>query len=429
MSPRVLISAYACEPGKGSEPGVGWNLAQQIAKDHEVWVITRANNRSAIEVGLSRAPNDRLHFVYYDLPSWARWWKKGKRGVQPYYYLWQIGIYFIARNLHADFQFDLAHHLTFGKYWAPSFLSLLPIPFVWGPVGGGESAPKAFLTSLGTRGMIFEIVRESARYLAELDPFVRLTVRRSCITLAKTSETSVRLNKLGASKVTLLGESALSREEWHRCSLNFREAEHIDSFKFISIGNFLPLKGFSLGLQAFAFALQELGEHQLRNAEYWFIGDGPDFRRLRSLRDRLGISSGVKFWGRLSREDTLKRLAECQVLVHPSLHDSGGWVCLEAMAAGKPVICLDLGGPATQVTDKTGFKIAPGNPTQSIHDIGMAMVQLAVNTELRKQKGESGMDHVASNYLWDCKKRSISVLYQELLDRTTNQNKEVAPEI
>ena len=120
-------------------------LAQQISKDHDVWVITRANNRSAIEAGLSRAPNDRLHFVYYDLPPWARWWKKGKRGVQLYYYLWQIGIYFVARRLHRNGQFDLTHHLTFGKYWSPSFLSLLPIPFIWGPVGGGESAPRIIL--------------------------------------------------------------------------------------------------------------------------------------------------------------------------------------------------------------------------------------------------------------------------------------------
>lgn len=420
MRPRVLISAYACEPGEGSEPGVGWNLAQQIAKDHEVWVITRANNRSAIEAGLSRAPNDRLHFVYYDLPPWARWWKKGKRGVQLYYYLWQIGIYFVARRLHRYGQFDLTHHLTFGKYWSPSFLSLLPIPFVWGPVGGGESAPRAFWTSLGARGMIFEIVRETARCLAECDPFVRLTVRRSCITFAKASETAVRLNKLGASKVTLLGESALSHEEWHRGSLNFREEEHIDSFKFISIGNFLPLKGFSLGLQAFAIALQELGEHQLRNAEYWLVGDGPDLRRLQALKERLGIGSCVKFWGRLSREDTMRKLVECQVLVHPSLHDSGGWVCLEAMAAGKPVICLDLGGPATQVTDKTGIKVFPGNPAQVIRDIVTAMTQLASDSNLRKQKEKSARDLIASEYLWDHKSDLLSLIYKQVIETKGN---------
>ena len=46
---KVLISAYACEPGKGSEPEVGWQWALQMARHHDVTVLTRANNRQAIE--------------------------------------------------------------------------------------------------------------------------------------------------------------------------------------------------------------------------------------------------------------------------------------------------------------------------------------------------------------------------------------------
>ncbi len=87
---KVLLSAYACEPGRGSEPEVGWRWAVELAGlGYQVWVLTRANNRAAIERGLaSRAPIPSLHFVYYDLPGWARWWKKGGRGVRLYYVLW-----------------------------------------------------------------------------------------------------------------------------------------------------------------------------------------------------------------------------------------------------------------------------------------------------------------------------------------------------
>ena len=38
---KVLISAYSCEPGRGSERGVGWNVAREVARRHEVWVLTR----------------------------------------------------------------------------------------------------------------------------------------------------------------------------------------------------------------------------------------------------------------------------------------------------------------------------------------------------------------------------------------------------
>lgn len=53
---RVLISAYACEPNKGSEPGVGWNWTLQMAKMDEVYVITRSNNRKVIETFLQKHP-------------------------------------------------------------------------------------------------------------------------------------------------------------------------------------------------------------------------------------------------------------------------------------------------------------------------------------------------------------------------------------
>ena len=38
---KVLLSAYACEPNKGSEPGVGWNWAKHLAEKYEIYVITR----------------------------------------------------------------------------------------------------------------------------------------------------------------------------------------------------------------------------------------------------------------------------------------------------------------------------------------------------------------------------------------------------
>ena len=49
---RVLLIAYACEPGRGSEPGTGWNMAIALSEHHDVTVITRANNREAIECHL-----------------------------------------------------------------------------------------------------------------------------------------------------------------------------------------------------------------------------------------------------------------------------------------------------------------------------------------------------------------------------------------
>jgi hypothetical protein len=84
---KILISAYACEPGKGSEPGAGWNWIMEAARHNEVWAITRANNRGAIEIESAKGITPDVNWIYYDLPRWARFWKKGARGMRIYYYL------------------------------------------------------------------------------------------------------------------------------------------------------------------------------------------------------------------------------------------------------------------------------------------------------------------------------------------------------
>ena len=86
---RVLISAYACEPNKGSEPGVGWNWALQMAKMDEVYVITRSNNRKVIETFLQKHPVEHLHFYYHDCAIWKRKMKKLPNGIFVYYKMWQ----------------------------------------------------------------------------------------------------------------------------------------------------------------------------------------------------------------------------------------------------------------------------------------------------------------------------------------------------
>ncbi|MCX6924421.1 MAG: glycosyltransferase family 1 protein, partial [Verrucomicrobia bacterium] len=139
------MSAYACEPGKGSEPGVGWNWALQMSRWHEVWVLTRANNRPNIEKAILPGEQHHLHWVYYDLPRWTRFWKKGSRGIQTYYYLWQMAAWRLGARLHREIGFDLLHHVTFGKYWVPNYLAFLPIRSMLGPLGGGESTPAALV--------------------------------------------------------------------------------------------------------------------------------------------------------------------------------------------------------------------------------------------------------------------------------------------
>ncbi len=206
---KVLISAYGCEPGRGSEAGVGWNCVQQAARFYDVWVLTQDYARQGINAALASDALPRVKFVYLDLPAWALFWKETPWGVQIHYYLWQLAAYFVGRRLHRKVGFDLIHHVTLVKYWMPSFLALLPVPFIWGPVGGGESSPRAFRYSLSLRGRIFEVARDLARKLGECDPFVRLTARKAALGLATTEETAKRMRMLRCRRVSVLTQVGL----------------------------------------------------------------------------------------------------------------------------------------------------------------------------------------------------------------------------
>ncbi|MBZ5672030.1 MAG: glycosyltransferase family 4 protein [Acidobacteriia bacterium] len=404
---RILLSAYACEPEEGSEPGCGWNWVQQIARFHEVWAITRSNNRQPIERASGEKPLPNVHWVYFDLPRWVRFWKKGQRGVHLYYYLWQIGAYLVGREMHRTIRFDLVHHVTLGTYWMPCFLTLLPVPVIWGPVGGGESAPRSFWRSFSLRGKVYEVWRDLARIRGHLDPFVRLTARRAAWGFATTVETERRLRALGCRRVSVLPKIALPASEIQRLrSLPFRRSS---PFRLLSVGRFLHLKAFELGLKAFAQFRREFPA-----TEYWLIGDGPEHNRLLGLARNLGVGDKVTFWGSMPRSQVLGKLGECDVLVHPSLHESGGWVCQEAMAAGRPVVCVDLGGLALQVTEDTGIKVPATSPEQVVSDLAAAFYRLASDPELRARLSLGAMKRVEEHFNWNNKGLFMAKLYESL---------------
>ena len=405
---RVLASAYACEPGSGSEPGVGWNWVVQLSRFHDIWVLTRSNNRPCIDLELSKAPLSNVHWEYLDLPKWLRFWKRGKRGARLYYYLWQIAAFFRGRRLHREIRFQVVHHLTFVNYWMPSFLSLLNAPFVWGPVGGGESAPTAFRNLFGWRALLYETARNCARAWAHLDPFVRLTARRARRTFCTTEQTLSRVRRLGAQAPTLYPESGLSTRELTELRSRTRHADA--AFKIVSMGRLLHWKGFELGVRAFARFCEMTGA----DATYEVIGDGPEAARLQEVAEALGVAANVQFTGRLDRDRALDHLAAADVLLHPSLHDSGGWVCLEAMAANVPVICLDLGGPAVQVTDETGIKVQALSPAQTISSIAQALRDLYLNPDQRRAYGLRGAQRVRESFAWDSKGAWMNQVYQGL---------------
>jgi glycosyltransferase involved in cell wall biosynthesis len=167
------------------------------------------------------------------------------------------------------------------------------------------------------------------RMVGEHDPFVRIAARRTALALAATPKTAKRLLVLGCARVEMEACVGMTAGDCEAIA-QLPAAKAAGCFRAISIGNLLCWKGFDLGIAAFAQLASKRPQ-----AEYWILGDGPERLRLEAMAARLGIKNSVRFFARVSRQEVLSRLAQCDVLIHPSSHDSGFWVSLEAMAAAR----------------------------------------------------------------------------------------------
>jgi len=285
------------------------------------------------------------------------------------------------------------------------------VPFVWGPVGGGESSPKVYTRSFSRKGRIYEAVRDLARNIGALDPFVKRSAKKASVALATTRETESALVGLGAKTVDLLGNVALNAEEMaHYGSM---KSPPENPFRFVSMGRLLNWKGFHMGLESFAKA-------DLADAEFWFVGTGPFENRLKSLAKELEIENKVVFHGQVTRDRTYELLESSHCLVHPSLHDSGGWVCIEAMASGRPVICLDLGGPAVVVDQESGFVANANSPAESVEEMARFMHEMYHDRALWLNKSKSSKERARSQFTWEAKASQISKNYQLALNQVRN---------
>ena len=401
---KILIIAYACEPYKGSEPGVGWGWAWQISRFAEVWVVTRANNRGPIEEFLQATPNPNLHFIYLDTPKWMRFWKKGGKGILFYYILWQIySLFKIPKRIDLSL-FSAIHHLTFVNDSMPSLFGLLKFKFkntkfIWGPMGGNEGFP---LHLWPWWVKLKEKLKSMAKRVSRvLPPFV--------------------LAKKLADFAIFINENSRKRISWKKPyaiipAISLGEIPQVarkegsGEIKVIFAGNFIWLKNPLLALEAFAEVLKRNPKIE---AKFYMAGKGKLLNRAEKFARKLGIEANVQFLGWLPRNKLFELYSHGDIFLFPSL-EGGGLVVLEAMAYGLPVVCLDYGGPGEMVDDTCGIKVKVTNYSETVDKLAEALTKLAENKDLRERLSKGARKRVKEYYTWEVKGKEIKKVYEEL---------------
>lgn len=400
---RILVSAYACEADQGSEPGVGWNFVKFIGKNNHTWVITKKNNRESIETYMSANPNLNLNFIYVAIPKWLSFWKKGQRGVRTYYYLWQFAALLAAKKLHKKVDFDLGHHVTFVNDWLWSFFALMPIPFIWGPIGSHPKVPTGLLPH--RKAWFKELVRLSIqRSMRALDPLYWMTAIRAKRIIGINNETSKQFPLNLFNKKKFIVESAIAHEDAPIESTTKRS----NITTILYVGRFHHTKCPHLVIEAFSKSLPNLKETKLV-----MVGRGPEENNLKNLADKLSCSDAIEFIPWCSQSEVFDLMSSSSLFFFPSA-EGGGMVIIEAMAYGLPVICLEYGGPGVMVPDNCGYKAPITSKQKIVENLSLAIVDYCNDNDKLEAASKAAKNHALNNLSWDGKFERIFSVYDEL---------------
>jgi len=411
---NILLGVYACEPNKGSEPEVGWQMVNEIAKampKDNIYAITKANNRSVIEKE-NYPPN--LTFLYYAPPKLLTFWKSGGRGIRTYYYLWMLGAAFYAKK--QNIAFDIIHHVTFVNDWLPSFFSILKNSnnkFVWGPIGSHDPIANKFLD--GNKRQLIERFRIFLQcFFRKLDP--------SFYYCKKKADLIIGINENVANKLALdnsqsfLAVPAIGINENNLLETK-KTVNNVEPFKVISVGRFIYIKNFKLTLYAFAEFIKNVPIDS--NVRLEIIGDGNDRDYLKRLATELGIINKVDFLGKIPMAMVQTKLSEADVFLFPTL-ENAGFVILEAMSHSLPILAMDYGGPQQFVNTNIDSQLVSENDSYDtiVKTLSDKLLQLFSSTDIRLKIGNENRLNVLNNYTWEAKAQRMTNIYSDTLNET-----------
>jgi len=401
---KILISAYACETGRGSEGEIAWRMVHELSRTHDVRVITRANLRPVHEAAFAMAPKpDRLEFIYFDLPWIFRFYKRGKRFFLVYYYLWQIGIGLRARKALRGEPADVLHHLTGGMDWMPSGLALCPGPFVWGPVGS-ENTHHAILPTLSIAARAKEAVRVALRWsLRTLDPFTRITAARADVILSHTPQTLPRryrskVRPFFQTGIADLPALARPKEEFRRS----------DVLRLVYAGELKDWKGAQIALDASLRFFENDPD-----AELVIVGDGPLRGQMEAVAAAHPEGARVTFLGKLPMERLVEELHWGDIFLYPSFHHGLATVVLQAMLTGLPVICIEGDATGRAIGMTAGITAKLSNETPPDEAVANAISVLAADEAQRQALGRAARRIALESFSYETLAANVDRVYRE----------------
>ena len=402
---KILYSAYSCNPNYGSEGGNGWNWSYYNAMEgHDVWCITQTEEKKNIDVKMRELVGINLNFCFVSVPNWVRKLYKYQPGVYFHYLVWQHLAYKAASALHKKVGFDLVHHTTLGSLQLGTELWKLNAPLIFGPVGGGQMAPKAFKSYFYEfwRGEIARSV--VSNLLQKFNPNAKGLARNSALILTSNEDTFEMAKKSGARKVKYCSDSGLP-DDFFPEEIPERKTKEV--LRILWVGRLFARKGLPLVLEALS-KVNPNTKFLLTIVGYGLMG-----KYIPAWIKQFKLEGKVDWKGRIPWEQVKFEYMDHDLFMFCSLRDSTATQLLEAMAYGLPLITLNHHGAKTLVPDNAGIKVDVTSREETVTQLAKAVDKMYNDPGMMREFGRNGFEF-AKTLSWTNRIQHIQRFYDDV---------------
>lgn len=411
---KVLINAYACSPGMGSEPGMAWNWVKNLAKFCELYIITEGEFWEKIEAAVpTLEQGGNMHFYYNPVSDEIRkmCWNQGDWRFYKYYRQWQWKTYLIAKGICEKERIDVLHQLNMIGFREPGYLWKLSkengVPFVWGPIGGLKQFPTAYLKEAGLKMQLFMRLKNFLNiWQLKHEKRVDEALKTAKLLISSIPDSYRALKKYKGLESIVIPETGCFLSEDISTSRFDTEEFHI-----MWVGKFDFRKQLPLALQAVALA-----KNPKLKLDVYGSGSVGQVEMAKRMGEELGISQQVIWYGNQKNDVVMEAMRKAQLFFFTSVNEDTSTVVLEAVSNRLPVVCFDACGMSAVIDASVGRKIALSQPSQSAHDFARILNELEGNRALLKQLSENCRQR-QMELSWEVKARKVVEEYKRIVGK------------
>lgn len=411
---KVLINAYACSPGMGSEPGMAWNWVKNLAKFCELYIITEGEFWEKIEAAVpTLEQGGNMHFYYNPVSDEIRkmCWNQGDWRFYKYYRQWQWKTYLMAKGICEKERIDVLHQLNMIGFREPGYLWKLSkengVPFVWGPIGGLKQFPTAYLKEAGLKMQLFMRLKNFLNiWQLKHEKRVDEALKTAKLLISSIPDSYRALKKYKGLESMVIPETGCFLSEDISTSRFDTEEFHI-----MWVGKFDFRKQLPLALQAVALA-----KNPKLKLDVYGSGSVDQVEMAKRMDEELGISQQVIWYGNQKNDVVMEAMRKAQLFFFTSVNEDTSTVVLEAVSNRLPVVCFDACGMSAVIDASVGRKIALSQPSQSAHDFAQILNELEGNRALLKHLSENCKQR-QMELSWEAKARKVVEEYERIVGK------------